>query len=332
MSIRYNRWIYKKKYMHGNIFVAGKKVSIARSFYNVFAFLARSSLFKVQDFILTNGYREFDIEIHGIQHINRATPAEGDVVIVVAADYDYTEKFAEQLIKSLHQHHSDDFFYCLHIVGGSRSDMLKIAETIRQFLGDDNFHLTWENNNLPHATYHNRRRYLQCIRFWHAREALYAWKRPVLVLDIDVVCRGNLDHYIHDFMKAGDVGLWERDHQYDPGKKILAGAVWLNPTSGAMAFLDRAVKRMFLHLAKAFFTRKLDQRSLYLAKKGLGNSISTFALPDGFISLHANDHCLLYAAEGTLQEKEEMLQKVLARSLETTEKNRKAVALQDSGA
>ncbi len=231
-------------------------------------------------------------------------------IIIVAADYDYTEKFAEQLIRSLHLHNEKSFFYYLHIVGGPREEILHIAKELKKFLKDD-FHLTWEDNDLATATYHNRRRYLQCIRFWHAREAMYRWRRPLLVLDIDVVCRGAMDHFVKDFMRAGDVGLWERDLQYDPGKKILAGAVWLNPTSGAMAFLDRAVKRMFLHLAKAFFTRKLDQRSLYLARKSLGTSLSTFALPDGFISLHPQDHCVLYAADGTLEEKAEKLKAAL---------------------
>ena len=309
---------FRKKYMHDNISVVGKRNSFMRRIYNPAAFLFRYFIFKIQDFFLVTRYKDFTVELHdeNTEVIKYAIPRENQIVTVLAADIEYTKRFAEQLIRSLHHHNGKNFFHCLHIVGGSRQDMQKIADRLERFLSGENLYFTWERNNLPHATHHNRRRYLQCIRFWHAREALYRWKRPVLVLDIDVVCCGSLDHYIRDFMNAGDVGLWERDHQYDAGKKILAGAVWLNPTSGAMAFLDRAVKRMFLHLAKAFFTRKLDQRSLYLARKSLGSSTSTFPLPDGFISLYPHEHCALYAAEGeTLQEKELKLKEASAGSL-----------------
>ena len=317
-----------KKYMHGNISIIGKKVPFVRILYNPLAFLARLSVFKVQDFLLTSTHEEFHAQVDNVEVIAPSSPKTEHPIIILAADYDYTKKFAEQLIRSLHSHNERSFFYYLHIVGGPKEEILYIAEKLREFLKDD-FRLTWEDNDLATATYHNRRRYLQCIRFWHAREAMYRWRRPLLILDIDVVCRGPMDHFVKDFMRAGDVGLWERDLQYDPGKKILAGAVWLNPTSGAMAFLDRAVKRMFLHLAKAFFTRKLDQRSLYLARKSLGASLSTFALPDGFISLHPQDHCVLYAADGTLEEKAEKLKAALkSPAVQSIEQMR---ALRDSG-
>ncbi len=302
---------FRKRYMHDHVRVIGRKVPLVRKIYNPLAFLVRDAIFRAQDFILTNSYKEFRIDLDEPRIVKNGMKA-GDErpIVLVAADDIYARKFSRRLFESFARHNEGKFLFHIHLVSNKEEEATAIARSLEEVVGDD-LHITWESPDLSAATYFNRRRYLQCIRFWQAREVLYAQRRPILVLDLDLVCRGSLDFYVRNFRKAGDVGLWEQDYQYNPGKKILAGALWLNPTPSAMAFMDRVVKRIFLHLANGIFTRTLDQRSIYLARKGLRYSLTTFALPDGFISLHPHEKSILYTAAGTMPLKEGQLEEAL---------------------
>ncbi|MGF7159672.1 hypothetical protein FHS85_001291 [Rhodoligotrophos appendicifer] len=137
--------------------------------------------------------------------------------------------------------------------------------------------ITYETvDRLPSGTA-DRVRFFQSMRFIRLAQFLHRSPHSFLAIDIDSVIAQDLSATA--FLRAGaDIGLIKRDKFRDPGKKVLAAALYAAPTDPARRFMRIAATRMLAHL-EGVFTEKLDQRCLYLTFRDRSAGVRIAPLP-----------------------------------------------------
>lgn len=178
-------------------------------------------------------------------------------VLLAFGDPVFIRQFAPALLASVARNSPTTHVH-LHVFGTPEENVISPA---RQGVS---LSLSWEDCDAGAMSEAQQKRYYQSMRFVRMAQFLENAGQPLLAIDIDSIVMKDLAQQTH-FWSNADIGLITRLDIWDPGKIILAGAVFAAPTPAAKKFLNKASSRMLTHLLDAPYTEKLDQRCFYLS-------------------------------------------------------------------
>jgi hypothetical protein len=206
--------------------------------------------------------------------------AAGGPVLFAVGDRRYMEMFG-RFIPMTAAINSPASNVHLHLIGQDARENIALAElTARP--KKLNLTVSWEHADLDAMDRFERGRYCQCLRFARAVDLSQSSGCPLLILDIDVLVAGDLARLPRRTWEA-DVGLAVDRSARDAGRRINAGAVFMNATPAARAFMREAASRMLLHALHGRFTEKLDQRCLSIVRDAWRGKASITELSHTFI-------------------------------------------------
>jgi len=206
--------------------------------------------------------------------------AAGGPVLFAVGDRRYMEMFG-RFIPMTAAINSPASHVHLHLIGQDARENATLAElTARP--KKLNLTVSWEDADLDAMDRFERGRYCQCLRFARSIDLSQSSGCPLLILDIDVLVAGDLARLPRQTWEA-DIGLAVDRGARDAGRRINAGAVYMNATPAAGAFMREAASRMLLHALHGRFTEKLDQRCLSIVNDAWRGKASIAELSHGLI-------------------------------------------------
>jgi hypothetical protein len=205
--------------------------------------------------------------------VGRALLAFGDPV--------FLGRFGPALVKSVAEKTPATHIH-LHAFGKPDERLIKELSAVQQVS------LSWEPNIASGMTALQQRRFYQSMRFVRLAQFLEEGNTAFLAIDIDSIVCKNLEQTF-EMLEKVDIGLIIRREFADPGKRILAAAVFAAPTEKGKRFVRAAADRMLPHIFMAPFTEKLDQRCFSLTYKKLAGSTQIASLPFELASLGGDD-------------------------------------------
>jgi len=176
-------------------------------------------------------------------------------------------------------------------------------ESLRMRLPALRLTYTWENPDLSGFDRFQRATYYGSVRFLRFYAALRHSRRPMLSLDIDSVVRAPLAPMFREAGNA-DLGLFLRPHIMDPGRKLLAGAVYGAPTPAGLAFFETVARRIGIQLISKRFVRMLDQRCLWLAYLRHRDRLNFWPIPATYLDIAFRPESVIWTFRGSDKEGE----------------------------
>ncbi|WP_137390109.1 hypothetical protein [Rhodoligotrophos defluvii] len=213
-------------------------------------------------------------------------PEEGtDPVLLAFGDPLFVRRFAPALIASVARNSPSTHVH-LHVFGTNGHGLPEILPD------HDRVSVTWESCDHDAMGTPQRIRFYQSMRFVRLAQLLERSRRAFLAVDIDSLVQQDLNRYDH-LWNGVDVGLIPRFELLDPGKRILAAAVFAAPTPAGRRFFQRVSARLLPHLLGAPYTEKLDQRCLYLTLHHDSTGVRVAPLPMSLAAISPEDAIIL---------------------------------------
>ena len=200
-------------------------------------------------------------------------PADGRPILFIYADHTYVIKHAMPLMLSLKAVATTCRIH-LHVANPGYQ-LQPLLARLSQILAGIPLVVSTETVQPSHFAaappiYHS------CVRFVRCHSLLQRARQPVLMLDADLLARGD-PHGIFKNAPTADVILPESKH--DPlWGRIFAGGVGLRPTPGGLAYAARVAALILDNLIKQTGRWFLDQIALQICRDFVPPG-TTFALP-----------------------------------------------------
>jgi tetratricopeptide (TPR) repeat protein len=171
--------------------------------------------------------------------------ANAQLIVYVACDAAYFRIFAPSMLKSLFDNAGLDFAVALHIINaGADTDINALIEDF----GRDRFAVIRENVDLS-AYGEQTKTYYACSRFLQLPDLMARWRRPMLMLDADLMAIRPLAPLLARSAGA-DIGLMShRLKRFDIWSYAYADVVHIAPTPAAATFFD-LTRRYVAHFLK----------------------------------------------------------------------------------
>ena len=115
-----------------------------------------------------------------------------------------------------------------------------------------------------------------------------------------------------DEARGADIGLVLRPEFGDPGKRVLALAVYAAPTATGISMLGAAASRIAAHLAGRWATEKLDQRCLSMAFESYKDRMNFWPIPRSLADIDFNESSAIWAGKGERKESDRYLRELKA--------------------
>jgi FkbM family methyltransferase len=197
-------------------------------------------------------------------------------VFFAAADEAYVDLYARWFALSVRRYADAPWIAVIHVIGG-KGALARIAEKVGVsderlvFMACDfdpaaasaRIHdappKVWSEKPVAH---------LQSVRFLRLGALLAHLRRPVFVSDIDLL----LQRGVADLLAAHDhedVVLNENDVSCNPGSRLTANLLLVNPTDAGAAFANALASYLEDRLSRPLVTRWIDQVGLTLARHNL---------------------------------------------------------------
>jgi hypothetical protein len=164
----------------------------------------------------------------------------------------------------------------VHVIGG-KGQLKRIAEKVgvddpRLVFTADDFDpamATPKIYDAPPKTWTEKPvAHLQSARFQRLGPLLTGLERPVFVSDIDLLLqRGVAD--LLDAHAGADVVLNENEVSFNPGSRLTANLLLVNPTRNGAAFANALASYLDDRLSRPIVTRWIDQVGLTMARHNL---------------------------------------------------------------
>lgn len=211
----------------------------------------------------------------------RPATTDGPCSLIAFGDPRFISRFAPALIASIRENSPTTSLH-LHQFG-EKTEALPSVVT-----GTKGVSFSWEASLCDGMSPARRCQYYQSMRFIRLAEFLQTARRGLLAIDIDSVVRRNLDACQH-FWQNADIGLILRYDFADPGKRVLAAALYAAPTDAARRFMSKGAGRMLPHVLLSPFTEKLDQRCLQRTFQRDAEGVRIVPLPMTLAALDGED-------------------------------------------
>ncbi|EPY00191.1 tetratricopeptide repeat protein [Magnetospirillum fulvum] len=187
---------------------------------------------------------------------------DGDIVVVAGGDSHYFLKYSDALVNSLAISGTRARLH-FHIVDPTPAAFAQAERLRRRFPA---LPIEVGTESTPdHIAADRKRTYYACARFLHLPDLLRHHRRPVLMLDMDMVILRDVTQLVEQFLGEGkDIALIAGT-QADPWCRLWADVILVRPTPAALDYLDtvRAYIRHFFDSGDAVWF--LDQVALYCA-------------------------------------------------------------------
>lgn len=184
--------------------------------------------------------------------VHGAWPQSGDgVQLFAACDPIYFDRHVDGLVNSINANSPSTSLH-LHLYNPTTKQFEELERFQRNM---SEVHLTWTWENVRIDGMHRRWKniHLASLRFPRLYMALNSSARPILSIDIDCFVRRNLSMFM-DEARGADIGLVLRSEFRDPGKRVLALAVYAAPTATGISMLGAAASRIAAHIAGRWAT------------------------------------------------------------------------------
>jgi hypothetical protein len=205
-----------------------------------------------------------------------ADKAGAACVFFAAADEAYVDLYARWFALSVRRYADAPWIAVIHVIGG-KGALKRVAEKVG--VSDERLVFmacdfdpaqagakiydappkVWSEKPVAH---------LQSVRFLRLGALLAHLQRPVFVSDIDLL----LQRGVADLLAAHDhedVVLNENDVSHNPGSRLTANLLLVNPTERGAAFVNAVASYLEDRLSRPFVTRWIDQVGLTLARHNL---------------------------------------------------------------
>lgn len=183
-----------------------------------------------------------------------------NVVLAVAADPHYFNKYAEQLVNSVQKHNPDYFHFHIHIVRFP-DDSVDSAILARVSEAAGSFCIT--ERVLPESHRKHAATHFACERFLVLPGLLAAYQRPILTTDIDLICVNACDSVIQQ-SRQFDMGIIaDFDERHEPWDQYWAGLVLVMPTSEGERIAGRIALTINTIMSSHHYPWFADQAALY---------------------------------------------------------------------
>jgi len=197
--------------------------------------------------------------------------ADERCVLLAFGDPVFVRRFAPELIQSVRQN-SPRIALHFHVFG------MPAESLVEGLVRHGGVSVSWEADLCAGVSAARRRQYYQSMRFIRLAEFLEASRTGFLAIDIDSVVKRDLRDVQHLWRNA-DIGLIFRSELTDPGKRVLAAALYAAPTEAGRRFMRKAADRMLPHVLMSPFIEKLDQRCLNLSFEKDARGVRIVPLP-----------------------------------------------------
>lgn len=215
--------------------------------------------------------------------------------LFAACDPIYFHRHAKGMLASVNQNSPDTSVH-IHLYNPT-DDILNEIATISKNMQRASLTWTWETSDVHNMDWHEKSIYLASMRFPRLYMALQASRRPILSIDIDCFVRKDLGSYLEAAAEC-DLGLVLRPEYRDPGKRVLAVAVYVAPTPTGLTVFGAAASRMAAHLAYKRATEKLDQRCLWAAYNSNRKRIRFWGIPRSLSDFDFHESSAIWTGKG----------------------------------
>jgi hypothetical protein len=183
-------------------------------------------------------------------------------IVFSACDGRYFDRFAAALLGSVAANAKLDCCFHLHVVNPPADIGARLADASRR-LGMD---IAYSTETVDAAALGDEAKTLYaCARFRQLPALLRRWRRPTLMLDVDLLALKPLPALLAAAAE-GDVMLVGGDHnRFEPWNHYWADVVAISPTERAVAFFDRVAAYIEWHLKRGLTRWFLDQIALTAA-------------------------------------------------------------------
>ncbi|KAA0593845.1 tetratricopeptide (TPR) repeat protein [Azospirillum lipoferum] len=196
----------------------------------------------------------------------RATLAEGaestdrPLVVYACCDAVYARKFLPTMVRSIVEDSGLDCAIALHLINPDDEAEATVA-SLAAAHGAGRFIVLRETIDLTPLG-DNAKTYYACSRFLVLPDLLARWKRPVLMLDVDLLAIRDLNPLLATSARS-DLGMMSHAlKRLDIWSLLYADVLHIQPTMGAWRFLDltrRYIRHFLDHGMPVWF---LDQAAL----------------------------------------------------------------------
>lgn len=196
----------------------------------------------------------------------RATLAEGagsadrPLVVYASCDAVYARKFLPTMVRSIVEDSGLDCAIALHLINPDAEAEATVA-ALAAAHGAGRFIVLRESIDLTPLG-DNAKTYYACSRFLVLPDLLARWKRPVLMLDVDLLAIRDLNPLLATSAHS-DLGLMSHAlKRLDIWSLLYADVLHIRPTMGAWRFLDLARRYIRHFLDRGMPVWFLDQAAL----------------------------------------------------------------------
>lgn len=189
-------------------------------------------------------------------------PTERAVMVLVSCDSAYLARFGYAMVHSVLRNSGLDAGIHIHIVNPDAAAHAEIA-AIRRDFPEAELHVTTEDTDLSGCHDDERKTYYACARFLHLPELLRLYRRPVLLIDVDMIVLRDLRPLL-DTVNRNDIGIvGGEQHPFEMWNTFWADVILINDTPAARRFFDRTALYIRFFLSAGKLRWFLDQMALY---------------------------------------------------------------------
>ncbi|SMF43669.1 hypothetical protein SAMN02982917_2244 [Azospirillum oryzae] len=196
----------------------------------------------------------------------RATLAEGKasadrpLVVYASCDAVYARKFLPTMVRSIVEDSGLDCAIALHLINPDAEAEATVA-SLAAAHGAGRFIVLRETIDLTPLD-DNAKTYYACSRFLVLPDLLARWKRPILMLDVDLLAVRDLNPLLATSAQS-DLGMMSHAlKRLDIWSLLYADVLHIRPTTGAWRFLDLARRYIRHFLDRGMPVWFLDQAAL----------------------------------------------------------------------
>ena len=196
----------------------------------------------------------------------RATIQEGagaaarPLVVYACCDAVYARKFLPTMVRSIAEDSGLDCAIALHLVNPDAEAEATVA-ALAAAHGADRFIILRETIDLSPLG-GNAKTYYACSRFLVLPDLLVRWRRPVLMLDVDLLAIRDLNPLLATSARS-DLGMMSHAlKRLDIWSLLYADVLHIRPTAGALRFLDLTRRYIRHFLGRGLPVWFLDQAAL----------------------------------------------------------------------
>ncbi len=123
---------------------------------------------------------------------------------------------------------------------------------------------SWEHVDLSELDSEKKGRFYYATRFYRFHEIVRKFNLPSMCLDIDALLIRDIDVQMSGFEKKNiDVAFYERFDKRGDNTKLLAGTLYVRPTSSGLSFLSDVSNQIRRFIENKVLIEKIDQIILY---------------------------------------------------------------------